>query len=105
MGFATGTGFRAGTSLPFHWYNFEEEKNENLVFVPFCAMDGVWSVYGKADPATALGELEALAEDIRRQKGIFMSIFHERSFSDHLYPGFGALYKKLHSQVSAFSHH
>jgi hypothetical protein len=60
-------------------------------------MDGVWSVYGNADTATALRELEALAEDIRRQKGIFMSVFHERSFSDHLYPGFGTLYKKLHS--------
>lgn len=105
MGFATGAGFRAGTSLPFHWYNFEEEKNENLVFVPFCAMDGVWSVYGNADTAAALRELEALAEDIRRQKGVFMSVFHERSFSDHLYPGFGTLYKKLHSGLSAFSQH
>lgn len=103
MGFASGPGFRAGTSLPFYWYNFEKESREDFVFVPFCAMDGVWSVYAKDDAGKAYEELKILAEGIKAYKGIFMTVFHERSFSDHLYPGFGNLYKKIHAEVSAFS--
>lgn len=99
MGFATGAGFRAGTSLPFHWYNFSEEKNEDFIFIPFCAMDGAWSVYGNADTTTALKELQSLEESVKAQNGIFMTVFHERTFSDHLYKGFGSLYKKLYAGV------
>lgn len=45
MGFASMPGFRAGTSFPFYYYDFIAEKPTQLLFVPFCAMDGAYTVY------------------------------------------------------------
>lgn len=99
MGFASTAGFRAGTSHPFFYYDFNEEAGGSLLMVPFCAMDGAYTVYGKTGPGQAQQELLELARETARVNGFFISVFHERSFSDHLYPGFGTLYKNLHLQL------
>lgn len=96
MGFASAAGFRAGTSHPFYYYDFESEKGQPLLFVPFCVMDGVYMVYEKVSPEPAYEEMLKLAKEIKKVKGTFISVFHERTFSDHLYKGFGSLYKNLH---------
>lgn len=101
MGFASAPGFRAGTSLPFYYYDFNAEKQSELLFVPFCVMDGVYTIYEHISADPALREMLALASEIKKVNGLFISVFHERSFSDHLYPGFGTLYKNLHSQLKA----
>lgn len=101
MGFASEQGLRAGTTLPFYYYDFSEEKSCNLLFVPFCTMDGVYTVYKNISSEKALDTMYKLAEEIKKAGGNFVSVFHERSFSDHLYPGFGTLYKKLHLKLKA----
>lgn len=98
MGFASTAGFRAGTSFPFYYYDFSSESKSELLFVPFCAMDGAYTVYNKTLPESALVEFEALKEEVRKVHGFYITVFHERSFSDRLYKGFGALYKKLHKK-------
>jgi hypothetical protein len=100
MGFASESGFRAGTSFPFYYFDFEKNQPGSLLFIPFCGMDGVYSVYKKVAPEIALQELVALADEVRAVNGNFMTVFHERSFYDHLYPGFGNLYKNLHNRIS-----
>lgn len=99
MGFASAPGFRAGTSHPFYYYDFNTEKEADLLFVPFCVMDGVYTVYENVAPGPALEEMIHLVKEIKKTDGLFISVFHERSFSDHLYKGFGTLYKKLHSEL------
>lgn len=99
MGFASYPGFRAGTSRPFHYYDFKEEAPTELLFVPFCAMDGAYTVYDLADPDAALNSMLQLATEVKKVKGVFVTVFHERTFFDHLYMGYGTLYKKLHSRV------
>jgi hypothetical protein len=99
MGFASSPGFRAGTSHPFPFYDFEKEQSTELIFFPFCAMDGAYFVYGKITPEEALKSLMELAAEVQKVKGIFTSVFHERTFSNHLYPGFVTLYKKLHLKL------
>ena len=97
MGFASGPGFRAGTSHPFYYYDFENEKPEpKLLFVPFCLMDGAYTVYENTTPELAYAEMLTIAKEIKKVNGLFISVFHERTFSDHLYKGYGTLYKKLH---------
>lgn len=100
MGFAKQYGFRAGTSLPFYYYNFELERQEDLLFVPFCAMDGVWTEYKKDSAQKAQTDLIQLAKNIKSLNGIFLTVYHERSFSDHLYKGFGSLYKNIHTAIT-----
>jgi hypothetical protein len=99
MGYASKPGFRAGTSFPFHYYDFEKEEETKLLFVPFCAMDGAYVVYEKYTPESALLSMMTLAREIKRTNGFFITVFHERTFYDHLYKGFGTLYKKLYEQV------
>ncbi|PBQ30840.1 hypothetical protein CNR22_03305 [Sphingobacteriaceae bacterium] len=99
MGYASEPGFRAGTSHPFYYYNFNSEKAEELLFVPFCVMDGVYTVYEDLSPLVAYEQMLQLAKEVKSVNGFFISVFHERSFSDHLYEGFGILYKNLHSTL------
>lgn len=99
MGFASTPGFRAGTSQPFYYYDLKEEKSKDLLFVPFCAMDGAYTVYEKIDPQTAYKSMLELANEVKKVEGLFISVYHERSFSNHLYPGFGTLYKNLHQKL------
>jgi hypothetical protein len=99
MGFASDVGFRAGTSFPFYYYDFNSERKTELLFVPFCAMDGVFTEYTKCSVEKSYQELISLADEVKKVGGYFITVFHERSFSDHLYPGFGSLYKKLHQRI------
>ena len=99
MGFASAPGFRAGTSHPFTYFDFENEVEAPLVFVPFCAMDGAYFVYDSITPDEAFKSLMDLANEIKKTNGFFVSVFHERTFYNHLYPGFGTLYKNLHLQL------
>jgi hypothetical protein len=102
MGYAATPGFRAGTSFPFYYYDFNNEKSTDLLFVPFCAMDGAYTIYEKDAPDKAYIALTDLAREIKKVNGYFITVFHERTFSDHLYRGYGTLYKKLYSEVKAF---
>jgi hypothetical protein len=100
MGFASTPGFRAGTSNPFYYFDFSKEKASELLFVPFCTMDGAYFVYNTISPETAFESMMSLAQEIKKVGGFFISVFHERTFSNHLYPGFGTLYKKLHQHLN-----
>jgi hypothetical protein len=103
MGFASSPGFRAGTSHPFYYYDFNQEVEGQLLFMPFCAMDGAFVVYNKKNTEETFNTLFNLANDIKKNGGYFTTVYHERTFSDHLYHGFGTLYKKLHLHVKALS--
>jgi hypothetical protein len=99
MGYASAPGFRAGTSYPFHYFDFSKEQAADLLFLPFCAMDGAYYVYTNKNPEDAFNSLFSLAKEIKNTGGFFVTVFHERSFSNHLYPGFGSLYKRLHLRL------
>ncbi len=99
MGFASSPGFRAGTSHPFYYFDFSKEKKTGLLFLPFCTMDGAYFVYSKTSPDETLVSMLSLAKEVKKAGGFFISVFHERTFYNHLYPGFGTLYKNLHRRL------
>ncbi|MBA2612826.1 MAG: hypothetical protein H0U95_12695 [Bacteroidetes bacterium] len=100
MGFASEVGFRAGTSFPFYYYDLANETQTDLLFVPFCAMDGAYFVYDKIHPDQMLSSLLNLAKEVKNVNGLFISVFHERTFSNHLYPGYDRIYKNLHQKIN-----
>jgi hypothetical protein len=100
MGFASGVGFRAGTSNPFYYYDLQKDEETELLFVPFCAMDGAYTVYEKVDPLQAKHSLEQLKKNVQAVNGLFVTVFHERTFAEHLYPGYAAMYKDILAQNS-----
>jgi hypothetical protein len=95
IGFASGPGFRAGTSQPFYYYDFSSEKKRDLLLVPFCAMDGAYFIYGESTAEAAYSSLQKIKEEVRLINGNFTTVFHERTFAEHLYPGFGRMYRQL----------
>ncbi|MCW3077225.1 MAG: hypothetical protein JWO32_1834 [Bacteroidetes bacterium] len=95
MGFASGAGFRAGTTHPFFYYDFHNEMDKDLLMVPFCAMDGAYTVYMKNTTAEVAEALQKLKNEVKKVNGLFITVFHERTFSEDLYPGFGQMYKSV----------
>lgn len=100
MGFATGAGYRAGTFTPFHYYDLENDKQTELLLVPFAVMDGVYFIYSNAGVAEAERQIYSLANEVKQLDGIFISVFHERTFDNKLYPDFGDLYKRLQNRLT-----
>lgn len=99
MGFASEIGFRAGTSHPFYYYDFSKEKATHLLMVPFCAMDGAYTVYKNKPVNEMQMQWLNLASEVKKVGGYFISIYHERTFYNHLYKDFGDLYKKIHLAI------
>ncbi len=100
MGFASGAGYRAGTFTPFYYYDLKKERASELLMVPFAVMDGVYFIYSQTNANEAKKQILQMAEEVRRLNGIFISVFHERTFDEALYPGFGELYRFLISKLS-----
>lgn len=99
MGFATAPGFRAGTTLPFYYYNFEKEETLPVMAVPFALMDGAYYIYGNTKIEDAKKDIELLREEAKKVNGLFVTVFHERSFADELYPGWRRLYSQIHHLI------
>lgn len=96
MGFASQPGFRAGTAHPFHYFDLVKNEAHHLLFVPFCAMDGAFINYNKTAPERIMKTLTDLAAEVKKTGGFYVTVFHESTISNHLYKGFGTLYKNLH---------
>lgn len=77
MGFATRPGFRSGTSYPFYYYDFEKEMATDLLFVPFCIMDGSYFNYQNLPIEKTLEEIRLIKSEITRFGGYFIPLLHE----------------------------
>jgi hypothetical protein len=99
MGWSDKVGFRASTTLPFYYYDFESESELNLLAVPFAAMDGAFYLHQNSNATQAYAELLDLATLIKSVNGLFITVIHDRSFSDTIAPGWKDLYQKLHETL------
>lgn len=99
MGFASASGFRAGTTLPFYYYNFEKEQALPVMAVPFALMDGAYYIYANAKIEDAKRDIELLRAETIKVNGLFVMVFHERSFAEQLYPGWRRLYSQIHHLI------
>jgi len=82
MGYAMDTGFRAGTSLPFYWYNLATEASTDLVVHPFQVMEVTLKEYLKLDPEAAKMHIQQLIKTVKSVNGVFCSLWHNSSFSE-----------------------
>lgn len=82
MGFASTTGFRAGTSLPFKFYDLQREETTTLEIHPFVMMDVTLQQYLHLSSEDALQKAIELIRKIKDVNGIFCSIWHNESLSE-----------------------
>ena len=82
MGYADDVGWRAGTNLPFFWYDLEREEATGLTIHPFAAMDATLNSYLKLGPDEAKARVLDLAKKVRPFGGDFMLLWHNSSFAE-----------------------
>ncbi len=81
MGYAGQIGFRAGTSLPFYWYDLQSETTTKLLIHPFQIMDVTLKDYLHLTPEQAKNTISEMIKTIRSVNGTFCSLWHNSSFS------------------------
>jgi hypothetical protein len=76
MGYGTINGFRASACSSFAWYDLEKEESTSLLLYPFCFMDANALYEQQLLPGQAYSELLMYYEQVKRLKGIFISVWH-----------------------------
>ncbi|MBT8229023.1 MAG: polysaccharide deacetylase family protein [Bacteroidia bacterium] len=93
MGYPETIGFRAGTSLPFNWYDLENEECTSLVVHPFQLMDVSLKNYMGLDPEEAIEEARKIIDNVKKVNGECTIIWHNSSFSElHGWEGWKQVY-------------
>lgn len=82
MGWAEETGFRAGTSFPFYFFDLTKNVQEYILIFPFAYMDGVLKDQKKLSPDQAKQKVEQLINEIKKVGGVLMCIWHNSSIND-----------------------
>ncbi len=101
MGFADHWGYRAGTALPYRWYDLERESATELLIHPFLVMDRTLKDYLALKPAEAAPVLLQILETVREWGGPLRTLWHNSSFaSSHGWAGWQQLYQRFVHQAS-----
>jgi hypothetical protein len=96
MVFADQTGFRAGTSFSFDWYDLKSEKHTKLRIHPACLMDRTLKDYYKLSPDDALSHINEILDNIKDFGGVFIPIWHNDSVKGQgEWEGWDEVYKKM----------
>lgn len=82
MMYAGDYGFRAGTSIPFHFYDIDNERETDLTIHPTCAMDTTLRNVLHMTPDQAITALSQLRDRVREVGGDFVTLFHNSSLGE-----------------------
>jgi len=81
MGYADQCGFRAGTSLPFYFYDLLAEEKTDLLIHPFSVMDVTLKEYQKYTITQAIQIIREIKQTLKKVNGHFSFIWHNSSFA------------------------
>jgi len=96
MGYADRLGYRAGTSLPFFWFDLDHDCVTNLMIHPFQMMDVTFKNYLNLSPDRALEKAQTIIAHNKAVNGCTCLIWHNSSFyADEGWDGWEATYRKL----------
>lgn len=82
MGYASLTGFRAGTSRSFLFYNLAREEETSLRVVPFQVMDRTLKDYLELGHRDSMAIIAEIITRVKAVNGTFSMIWHNEAFSD-----------------------
>jgi len=98
MGYSSFPGFRAGTTVPFYFYDLETEKTTGLKIIPFQIMDVALNRYLGLKPDEAIEFSLKIISRIKKYGGIFVSAWHNESLSEYReWTG----WRKVYEQIAA----
>jgi len=82
MGFASLTGFRAGTCTAFYFFDLSRNQRTLLLIQPFQAMDVTMKNHLQLNPDEAWQVIEKLMIEVKKVNGTFTSLWHNESLKD-----------------------
>ena len=93
-------GFRAGTSIPFPFYDLEKEQETSLIIHPTAVMDVTLNRDFNMNPQEALEKIKELAKKVKAVNGDFITLFHNSSLAeDSIWKGWRDMYTKMIEQI------
>jgi hypothetical protein len=82
MGYGSINGFRASYTLPFKWYDLQNEQETNLTIHPFCYMEANSYFEQKMTPTQAEDELQHYYDVVKNVNGQLITIFHNHFLTE-----------------------
>lgn len=103
MGYSASTGFRAGISNGFNFYDLEYDYETKLRLFPFVIMDTALKTYLKLSPQEAISQIKNLIDEVRSVDGYFISLWHNESLSNRYdWKGWKEVYEWMIEYISKF---
>ncbi|MDD2288208.1 MAG: polysaccharide deacetylase family protein, partial [Bacteroidales bacterium] len=103
MGYSASTGFRAGISNGFNFYDLEYDYETKLRLFPFVIMDTALKTYLKLSPQEAKSQIKNLIDEVRSVDGYFISLWHNESLSNRYdWKGWKEVYEWMIDYISKY---
>ncbi|MFH1009481.1 MAG: polysaccharide deacetylase family protein [Candidatus Latescibacterota bacterium] len=100
LGYADHEGFRAGTSFPFHPYDFDREGGRQFIEIPLAIMDGTLAQYRAYDEQEATACIGRFLGAARKDRGVFSFLVHQSFLDEEECPYMRRLYQHILSQIA-----
>ena len=96
MGYADATGFRAGISSPYPFYDLERDIETGLTIHPFCVMDTTLQKYLHLTPEEGVERYRTLVDKVRHVGGTFCCIIHNQNLCERYgWEGWRNVYERM----------
>lgn len=82
LAYSPATGFRAGTAVPFKFFDIGSDRVTSLTVHPTCAMDVTMKNALHLSPAEAVARLHDLRAKVAATGGEFTTLFHNSSLGN-----------------------
>lgn len=96
MGYASQLGFRAGVSVPFKFYDLENDITTSLTIHPFAVMDGTLRDYLNVNVRDSYTMITKVMDEVRKVNGTFTFLTHNETLGGQKrWVGWPELYRKI----------
>ena len=96
MGYASQPGFRAGVSVPFKFYDLENDTATSLTIHPFAIMDGTLRDYLNISVSDSYNMITKVIDEVKKVNGTFCFLTHNETLGGQKrWAGWPELYRKI----------